>query len=64
MTLALKTFVLWERHLTIKSSTRLGHLNKILAQGGGNLNESVFFKCSNARGVEGGGGSGDVKVSN
>ena len=39
--------------MTDKSDDKVGHLNTILAQGGGNLNDSIF-KSSNARG--GGGG--------
>ena len=41
--------------MTVKSSARVGYLNAILAQGGGNLNNSIF-KSSNARGLPGGGG--------
>ena len=48
--------------MTVKSSARVGYLNLILAQGGGNLNNSIF-KTSNARGIARGGG-GDVDVSN
>ena len=33
--------------MTVKSSVRVGYLNAILAQGSGNLNESIF-KSSNA----------------
>jgi len=40
--------------LTIKSGTWVGHLNAILGQGGGCLNEPIF-KSSNAWGVAGGG---------
>ena len=40
----------------------MGYLNVILAQGGGNLNNSIF-KSSNARGIARRGG-GDVDVSN
>ena len=43
--------------MTVKSSARVGYLNAILAQGGGNLNNSIF-KSSNARGLPGGGGGG------
>ena len=43
--------------MTVKSSARVGYLNAILAQGGGNLNNSLF-KSSNARGLPGGGGGG------
>ena len=39
---------------------KVGHLNTILARGGGSLNDSIF-KSSNARGLPGGGG--DVEVS-
>ena len=41
--------------MTVKSSARVGYLNAIVAQGGGNLNNSIF-KSSNARGLPGGGG--------
>ena len=41
--------------MTVKSSAKVGYLNAILAQGGGNLNNSIF-KSSNARGLPGGGG--------
>ena len=41
--------------MTVKSSARVGYLNAILAQGGGNLNNSIF-KSSNARGLPEGGG--------
>ena len=43
--------------MTVKSCARVGYLNGILAQEGGNLNKSIF-KSSNARGIaqEGGGG--------
>ena len=40
--------------MTVKSSARVGYLNLILAQGGGNLNKSIF-KSSNARALPGGG---------
>ena len=40
--------------MTVKSSARVGYLNAILSQGGGNLNNSIF-KSSNARGLPGGG---------
>ena len=42
-----------------KSDDRVGHLNTILARGGGNLNDPIF-KSLNARGLagEGGGGGG------
>ena len=46
---------------TDKSDYSVGHLNTILARGGGNLNNPIF-KSSNARGLPGGGG-GDVEVS-
>ena len=45
------------RHLTDKSDDKVGHLNTILAIGGGNLNDPIF-KSSNARGLHGGGGGG------
>ena len=41
--------------MTVKSSARVGYLNAILAQGVGNLNNSIC-KSSNARGLPGGGG--------
>ena len=41
--------------MTDKSDDRVGHLNTILARGGGNLNDPIF-KGSNARGLPGGGG--------
>ena len=47
-------------HLTDKSDDKVGHLNTILARGGGSLNDPIF-KSSNARGLPGGGG--DVEVS-
>ena len=50
-----------EGHLTDKSDDKVGHLNTILARGGGNLNDPIF-KSSNARGLRGRGG-GDVEVS-
>ena len=40
--------------MTDKSDDKVGHLNSILAQGGGNLNDPIF-KSSNARGLPGGG---------
>ena len=43
-----------------KSDVRVGHLNTILARGGGNLNDPIF-KSSNSRGLPEGGG--DVEVS-
>ena len=43
--------------MTDKSDDRVGHLNNILARGGGNLNDPLF-KSSNAQG-----GGGDVEVS-
>ena len=58
--------------MTVKSSARVGYLNPILTQGGGNLNESIF-KSSNAwgmhcagegRGGEVGEGGGSVDVLN
>ena len=41
--------------MTDKSDGKVGHLNTILARGGGNLNDPIF-KSSNARGLPGGGG--------
>ena len=41
--------------MTDKSDDRVGHLNTILALGGGNLNDPIF-KSSNARARGGGGG--------
>ena len=41
--------------MTDKSDDKVGHLNTILARGGGNLNDPIF-KSSNARGLPGGGG--------
>ena len=38
-----------------QSDDKVGHLNTILAQGGGNLNDPIF-KSSNARGLPGEGG--------
>ena len=38
-----------------KSNDKVGHLNNILAQGGGNLNDPIF-KSSNAWGLPGEGG--------
>ena len=46
-------------HLTVKSSARVGYLNVIFDQGGGNLNKSIF-KSSNARRGVGAGGNVDV----
>ena len=43
------------RHLTDKFEDWVGHLNTILAQGGGNLNNDPIFKSSNARALPGGG---------
>ena len=40
---------------TDKSDDRVGHLNTILARGGGKLNNPIF-KSSNARGLPWGGG--------
>ena len=40
--------------MTDKSDDKVGHLNTILAIGGGNLNDPIF-KSSNARGLPGGG---------
>ena len=41
----------------------MGHLNGILAWEGGNLNNNVFSKKSNARGVAQGVARGDVEAS-
>ena len=41
--------------MTDKSDDRVGHLNSILARGGGNLNDPIF-KSSNSRALPGGGG--------
>ena len=49
-----KVFKSWGQ--TDKSNDRVGHLNTILARGGGNLNKPIF-KSSNA----GGGGGGMLK---
>ena len=46
--------------MTDKSHDKVGHLNTILAIGGGNLNDPIF-KSSNARGLPGGGGGGTLK---
>ena len=52
-----KVFKSWGQ--TDKSDNRVGHVNTILARGGGNLND---FKCPGfARGLRGGGG--DIEVS-
>ena len=45
--------------MTDKSDDKVGHLNTILAIGGGNLNDPIF-KSSNARGLPGVGGGGGV----
>ena len=45
--------------MTDKSNDKVGHLNTILAQGGGNLNNPIF-KCSNAQRLPGGGGGGGM----
>ena len=47
------------RHLSDKLDDWIGHLNTILAQGSGNLNDPIF-KRSNVRALPGG---GDVEVS-
>ena len=49
--------------MTDKSDHRVGHLNTILAQGGGNVNDPIF-KSSNARALprEGAGGGGGGKM--
>ena len=41
--------------MTDKSDDKVGHLNTLLARGGGNLNDPIC-KSSNARGLPGGGG--------
>ena len=46
--------------MTDKSDDKVGHLNTILAIGGGNLNDPIF-KSSNAWGLPGGGGGGILK---
>ena len=47
--------------MTEKSDNRVGHLNTILARGGGNLNDPIL-KSSNARALsEGKGGWGMLK---
>ena len=46
--------------MTDKSDDKVGHMNTILAIGGGNLNDPKF-KCPGFAG--GGGGGGDVEVS-
>ena len=46
--------------MTDKSDDKVGHLNTILARGGGSLNDPIF-KSSNARGLPGGGGGGMLK---
>jgi len=43
--------------MTEKSGDRIGHLNAILAPGGGNLNDPIF-KSSNARALPGRGRRG------
>ena len=48
--------------MTEKYDNRVGHLNIILARGGGNLNDPIF-KCLNARALSEGGVGGDVEVS-
>ena len=56
-----KVFKSWEQ--TDKSDDRVGHLNTILARGGGNLNDPIF-KSSNACGLppeRGRGGGGVLK---
>ena len=45
--------------MTDKSDDKVGHLNTILAIGGGNLNDPIF-KSSNARDFPGGGGGGGM----
>ena len=46
--------------MTDKSDDRVGHLNTILARGGGNLNNPIL-KSSNSRFARGGGGVGMLK---
>ena len=41
--------------MTDEADDRIGHLNTILARGGGNLNDPIF-KSSNVRALPGGGG--------
>ena len=53
------TIVLKEGPLIDKSDDRVGHLNTVLARGGGNLNDPIF-KSSNARCLPGGGGGVEV----
>ena len=48
------------RHLTDKFDDWVGHLNTILAQGGGTLNDPIF-ESSNARGLPRTGGGGMLK---
>ena len=43
--------------MTDKSDDKVGHLNTILARGGGNLNDPIF-KSSYARGLPNRGGGG------
>ena len=45
--------------MTVTSAARVGYLNAILAQGGGNLNKSIF-DSSNARGIARGMGGGGM----
>ena len=47
-----------------QSSAKVGYLNAILAQERGNLNKSIFESSNAQRFARGGGGGGDVDVSN
>ena len=47
------TILRYNGRLTDKSDDRVGHLNTILARGGGNFNDPIF-KSSNARDFPGG----------
>jgi len=55
----LKTLVLWAGQFGTKV-TRVGHLNTMLAQGGRNLNESVFKSSNACRAAH----SGEARVYN
>ena len=46
---------------SFKSDDRVGHLNTILARGGGNLSDKIF-KSSDARALPGGGGELKFRV--
>ena len=50
-----KVFKRWGQ--AVKSDDMVGHLNTILARGGGNLNDPIF-KSSNAFALSGGKGGG------